>query len=145
MTIKKFEDPIEALKAISELRKRTVDVQVDDFKITLRTLGAKEETETFIDCMRLNGQAFLYQHKIETISRAVVKINEVSIANVDFDIKKEVIGNWNQSLVDELYAKYAELIGSVDAFFEKMKMTSQTNVINNEKEIEKKEDEDEDR
>lgn len=128
--LKKFEDPMQAMQAVSELQQRSTDVEInDEFSITVRTLGAKDETESFIDCMNLWGQAFLLKHKMETLCRAITHINNVSIETIELEDKREVIGSWSQELVDELYLEYAKMLGSVDAFLKKIELTAQTNVI----------------
>lgn len=134
------ENPIEAMNMIGSLRHRTVDVNVDeDFTITLRSLGAKDETETFVECMNYWGQAFLYKHKIETISRAIVAINEKPLVGVSVEEKKNLIGNWHQGLIDELYYEYAKLIGDIDNFLEKMSVVAETNAVGSQEAAKQKE------
>ncbi|MDO8640286.1 MAG: hypothetical protein Q7R33_01980 [Nitrosarchaeum sp.] len=128
--IKKFDDPLAAMNAVSDLKQRTKIVELDDnFKVTVRTLGAKDETDTFIECMNLWGQAFLYKHKLETLCRSIIDINGVSIQAVDIVLKRDIMGKWSQEVIDELYIEYARLIGNIDAFLEKMKLTAETNVV----------------
>lgn len=127
--VKKFDDPLSAMKAVSELRHRTKVVNLDDnFKITLRTLGTKKETDTFINCMHLWGQAFIYKHKIETLIHAIIQINDVQI-DVDEDAKRSLIELWSQDVIDELYLEYATMIGSVESYLKKIQLTAETNVV----------------
>jgi len=138
MAVKKFDDPITAMKAISELRRRTVDVPIEDgFTVTLRTLGTKSETDTFVNCMSLWGQAFLYKHKIETLISAITHINGLPLDSVSDVDKRSIIESWSQDLVDDLYIAYAKLVGAVDEFFEKIKLTAETNVIGAKEVLEK--------
>lgn len=131
--IKKFDDPVTALNAISELRQRAITKTIDDYKFTIKSLGAKDETDTFIDCMELWGQAFLYRHKIETLSRAITHINDVPLESVSIDDRRKIIGTWSQELVDELYLEYANLLGVLEAFLEKIRLTAETNVVGTKK------------
>ena len=127
--IKKFDDPIAAMQAVAELRHRTKIVELDDFKVTLRTLGTKDETDTFINCMHLWGQAFIYKHKIETLIVAIVQINGMSLDGVNEESKRAVIEKWSQDIVDELYLEYAKMIGSLDNYLQKIQLTAETNVV----------------
>jgi len=130
MSIKKFEDPLLVMNAIAELRHRSKDVIVDaNFSVTIRSLGAKDETDSFIACMNLWGQAFIYQHKLETLSRAITHVNKISLDKLSTDEKRNIISTWSQDLVDELYLEYAKLLGSLDEFFKNIELTAQTNVI----------------
>jgi len=126
---KKFEDPLLAMNAISEIRHRSKDVPVENFIVTIRTLGAKDETDTFIDCMNLWGQAFIYQHKLETLCRAITHVNKMSLDKMSVNEKRQIISSWHQELIDELYVEYARLLTSIDNFFKNIEMTAQTNVI----------------
>jgi len=129
--IKKFDDPLSAMKAVSELNHRSVDVKIGsgDFVVTVRTLGTQDETNTFINCMHLWGQAFIYKHKVETLIRAITKINGLSLEDISEKEKREIIEEWNQDIVDEIYLEYAKLIGSVESYLEKIQLTAETNVI----------------
>jgi len=131
---KMIEDPFEAMHAVSELRHRTVDVDIDDGMIvTLRSLGAKDETDTFVECMNFWGQAFLYKHKIETLARSITAINGNYFQISDdekkdmIDAKKEILGSWHQDIIDELYSEYAGLTGRIDEYLEKMAVSAETN------------------
>lgn len=137
--VKKFDNALTALSAISELRQRTVVKTIDEYKFTIKSLGAKDETDTFIDCMQLWGQAFLYQHKIETLSRAITHVNDLPLESVSIDERRQIIGTWNQELVDELYLEYANLLGVLETFLDKIRLTSETNVIGSKKFTEEKE------
>lgn len=131
-----IEDPFEALSEVSNIRHRTTEVDIGDGHIvTVRSLGAKDETDTFIECMNYWGQAFLYKHKLETLARAIVAVDGQTFAE-EMDItkkkkmldrKKEIIGKWHQEIIDELYVEYAKLIGNIDAFLDKMSLTAETN------------------
>lgn len=127
--IKKFDDPMMAMRAVAELRHRSKDVEFDDFKVTIRTLGTKKETDTFINCMNLWGQAFIYKHKIETLVRAITHINGLSLENIKEEDKRFVIESWSQEIVDEIYLEYAKIIGSVDLYLQKIQLTAESNVI----------------
>lgn len=137
--IKKFDDALTALNAISELRQRAIDKVIDEYKFTIKSLGAKDETDTFISCMELWGQAFIYQHKIETLSRAITHVNDVSLESIGVDDRRQIIGTWNQELVDELYLEYANLLGILETFLDKIRLTSETNVVGAKKYKEEKE------
>lgn len=126
---KKFDDPLLALTAIAELRFRTKEVPLDEHVITIRTLGAKDETDTFVECMSLWGQAMIYKHKIETLCRAITHIDSLSLEKISVMEKKIIIETWSQEIIDELYTEYAKLLGVTDDFFEKIKMTAETNII----------------
>ena len=127
--VKKFDDPLMAMKAVAELRHRSKDVEFDDFKVTIRTLGTKKETDTFINCMNLWGQAFIYKHKIETLIRAITHINGLTLESVKEEDKRSVIESWSKDIVDEIYLEYAKLIGSVDLYLQKIQLTAETNVV----------------
>ena len=130
MPIKKFDSAIQAMQAISEIGQQTINVPIsEDFSITLSSLGAKDETDSFIDCMNYFGQAFLYKHKTETLVRSMISVNDLSLDEIELDVKRELIGRWSQSLVDKIYFEYAKLTGSVESFLEKIKLTAQTNII----------------
>lgn len=128
--IKKFDDALLALTAVAELQQRSITVSLsDEFNVTIRSLGAKDETDTFIECMNFWGQAFIYKHKTETMCRCITHINGLSVTDVDILARKTIIESWNQGLIDNIYFEYAKLIGSVDDFFEKIKLSAQTNVV----------------
>jgi hypothetical protein len=131
--VKKYDSAESAMAAISEIGQRTTTVPlVDDsheFKVTLRSLGAQDETDSFVDCMNFWGQAFLYKHKIETLVRCITHVNDQPIDSLSLDQRRKLIGQWGQSLVDKLFLEYAALIGAVDDFLEKVKLTAQTNVV----------------
>jgi len=128
--IKKFEDPLSAMKAVSELNHRSVDVKInEEFTVTVRTLGTDAETNTFIECMNLWGQAFIYKHKTETLIRSITHVNGLSLESIDEKVKRKVIESWNQDIVDEIYLEYAKLIGEVELYLEKIQLTAETNVI----------------
>jgi hypothetical protein len=133
MPIKKYDSAEAAMAAISEIGQRTTTVTlVDDsheFKVTLRSLGAQDETDSFVDCMNFWGQAFLCKHKIETLVRCITHVNDQPIEDLEFEQRRQLIGKWGQALVDKLYIEYATLIGSVDDFLEKIKLTAKTNVV----------------
>jgi hypothetical protein len=131
MPVKKFNSAIEAMQAISSIGQRSKVITLNDqFKVTICSLGAQDETESFVDCMNFWGQAFLYKHKIETLSRCITKVNDQEItSDITLDMKREYIGKWSQSLVDNLYMDYAKLLGDVDEFLDKIKLTAQTNVV----------------
>jgi hypothetical protein len=132
MPVKKFNTAVEAMMAISDIGRRSNEIHLDEkneFKVKIRSLGAQDETDSFVDCMNYWGQAFLYKHKIETLVRAITHVNELPIEDVSFSTKRTLIGSWSQVLVDQLYMEYAKLIGSVDDFLEKIKLTAQTNVV----------------
>lgn len=127
--VKKFDDPLIAMNAVAELRHRSTDVEFDNFKVTVRTLGTKKETDTFINCMNLWGQAFIYKHKIETLIKAITHVNELSVEDINEDDKRAIIEKWSQDIVDEIYLEYAKLIGSVDLYLQKIQLTAETNII----------------
>ena len=126
---KKFDNPLVALTAISELRFRSKDITLDDHVITIRTLGAKDETDSFIECMKLWGQAMIYKHKIETLCRSISHIDTIALDKISVDEKRLVIETWSQEVIDELYMEYAKLLGVTDEFFEKIRLTAETNII----------------
>jgi len=128
--IKKFDDPLSAMKAVSELSHRSVDVNInEEFTVTVRTLGTKAETNTFIECMNLWGQAFIYKHKIETLIRSITHVNGLSLEDIKETDKREIIESWNQDIVDEIYLEYAKLIGEVESYLDRIQLTAETNVI----------------
>ena len=151
--MKRTDDPMEAMKMIAEMQHRTIDVQInDDISVTLRSLGAKDETDTVGDCMQYWGQAYIYKHKIETLARSIIAINGKSFSPVldsgpEFDYltpenkllkaKRDAVGSWNQSLVDMLYNKYANMIQDVERFMEKIKITAETNAVGAREALEK--------
>jgi hypothetical protein len=127
--IKKFDDPLLAMQAVAELHQRSKIIKLNDFEIIVRTLGTKDETDTFINCMNLWGQAFIYKHKIETLILAITHINGLSLENVNIEKRREIINLWNQEIVDEIYLEYAKLIGSIEKFLQNIQLTAETNVI----------------
>jgi hypothetical protein len=133
MPVKKYDSAEDAMKAISEMGQRSTTVSLtnenSDFKIAIKSLGAKDETDSFVDCMNFWGQAFLYKHKLETLARCITHVNDQTIDELDIDQRRFLIGQWQQSLVDKLYMEYARLLGSVDEFLDKIKLTAQTNVV----------------
>jgi len=127
--VKKIEDPIVALNSIAELKARSKEVTVENRIITIKTLGARDETDSFVECMKLWGQAMIYKHKLETMYRAITHIDGISLEKVDFTEKKMIIDTWKQEIIDQLYNEYAILLGIAEEFFEKIKFTAETNVI----------------
>lgn len=127
--VKKIDDPLLAMKAVAELYKRSKVVELNEFEITIRTLGTKDETDTFINCMNLWGQAFIYKHKIETLILAITHVNGLSLENIEIEVRREIINKWNQQIIDEIYFEYAKLIGSVEKFLQNIQLTAETNVI----------------
>lgn len=135
--VKLMEDPFEAMQAVSELRHRTNDVDIGDgFVVTLRSLGAKDETESFVECMNFWGQAFLYKHKIEVLARSIHAVNNQPFHGPDvspeekkkvIEEKKKIIGAWHQGVIDDLYVEYARLSGNIDEYLDKMAVVAETN------------------
>ena len=130
MPVKKYNSAIEAMQAVSSIGQKTKVISIDNgFTITICSLGAQLETDSFIECMNFWGQAFIYKHKLETLSRCIIAINDQNTSEILLDERKQIIGSWSQGLVDNLYKEYAKLLGSVDEYLEKIKLTAQTNVI----------------
>jgi len=134
-----IDDPFVAMQEMSEIRHRTSDVDIGDgFIVTLKSLGAKDETDSFIECMNFWGQAFLYKHKIETIVRSMYAINNIPFHTADvsdeekkkiIEEKKKIVSSWHQTVIDDLYVEYAKLSGNVDEFLDKMALTAETNSV----------------
>lgn len=145
MPVKKFDSAEAAMMAISEIGQRSITVPLmngkKDFNVTIRALGAQDETDSFVDCMNFWGQAFLCKHKVETLIRCITHVNDQPVDGLDLDQRRALIGQWRQSLVDKLYQDYAGLIGSVDEFFDKIKLTAQTNAVGFKEDSEKTEKE----
>lgn len=139
--IKKSDNSWDAMGAIAKLQHKEINITIEEITITMRSLGAKEETDSFIECQHLWGQAFLFQHKIEVLSRSIIAVNGEKFSKIPADgddlsdekrmlnKKRELIGQWRQNLVDELYQKYANMIDDVDKFMEKVRISSETNAI----------------
>ena len=136
-TAKMMEDPFEAMHSISELRHRTADIDIGDGMIvTLRSLGAKDETDSFVECMNYWGQAFLYKHKIETLARSIHAVNGQPLHGTEekaedrkkvIEEKRNILGKWHQEVIDDLYVEYARLSGNIDEYLDKMAVTAETN------------------
>jgi hypothetical protein len=140
--VKKFDSALDALNAVAELERRNATINIgDDFEVVIKSLGAEDETATFVDCMNTWGQAFVYKHKIETLSRSITQINGMSTETIDLNAKKLAIGQWQQVLVDHVYREYATLVGDIDEYFEKIKLTAETNVVGYKQNQIKKEEE----
>ena len=123
--LQKFDDHLAVLDGLGKLGKKTKKVEIGDVVITLSTLGSEDETEVFIACSDLSGNAYFHKLKSETLKRAIRVVNNndlYSFLNSDLNeidkkqLREEIhrkIGNmlreWKEDLIAYLYSEWIDL------------------------------------
>ena len=119
-------------KMLEELKKlKSVYNAVSEFavgsqlKVKVKTLTSEEETEVHTYAMGYEqGLAYLYSVKRESLCKAIIALNGNEIPEIveqgaekvqrHIWLRTNVICGWSQMLIDQVWNKYAELIGSVE-------------------------------
>ena len=93
---------------------------INGFKFDVHTLTGKEQNDVWMSVSFLNNDTKFFLIKVAFLARAVTAVNgrdlEVLYSGRDYrDLTKEqrcirVIESWQQSVVDELYDFYSELV-----------------------------------
>lgn len=119
----KMLDELKKLKDVYSLVKE-FDVG-KQLKVKIKTLTSEEETEVHSYAMGFEqGLAYLYSVKRETLCKAIVALNGNDLSEEIVEqsgkvqrhiwLRENIICGWNQMLVDQIWNKYAELIGEVE-------------------------------
>ena len=122
---------LEDLKKLKNVYYETTEVTLGkELKITVQLLTSEEETDVHAKAMSYDqGLAYLYAVKRETLSRSIVAINGNKIPETIDDlnekgepekleryawIRKNIIGGWNQVLIDYAWEGYAKLLTNLE-------------------------------
>ncbi len=124
-------------RVLEDLKKlKDVYNQIEDFKIgeelliKMRILSSEDETEVHAFAMAYDqGLAYLFSVKRETITRSIIGLNgkeipefieelnekgEVEKIQRHVWLRKNIIKGWNQLLIDQVWNKYAILMGKIE-------------------------------
>jgi ADP-dependent phosphofructokinase/glucokinase len=117
-------DPFEALTELAKIGKMTKEFEIAEMKILLSTLDAESESNVFISCSDLSGNAYFNKLKAETLKYAIKAVNGQKLDGYE-DIKEEVernklkketleklakiLSQWDQNVISFLYKKWTEL------------------------------------
>jgi hypothetical protein len=127
----------QAFAPLSEIGHRRKTFDMFGMQITLKTLLPSEESKVqrTVSEMQEEGDSlaleFLDQYRIETLCRAIVKINEVELSyphvltgetlpsGVEVKIPREeailkIISNWSRPVISQIFNSYALLLEEVE-------------------------------
>ena len=117
-------DAFKALEELSKLGKMESEIKVGEVTITLGTLDTEQESDVFVQCSELTGNAYFYKLKLETVKYA---LRAVGGARVDDYIKIEkdeerqkmkkealerisgILKTWDENVLSFLYNEWAKL------------------------------------
>ena len=118
-------------KMLEELKKlKNVYNEVKEFdigselKVKIKILTSEEETEVHSYAMGFEqGLAYLYSVKRESLCKAIIGLNGKDIPEVITEqdkvqrhiwLRENVVCGWSQALIDQVWAKYADLMATVE-------------------------------
>jgi len=80
-------DAIQLLKDLGKTgyKEKVINI-ADGFSITLKTLTSREDTDVFNVLDGLKGSEFFHNHKVHTLARCVIQINEFRF-DIESDLK----------------------------------------------------------
>lgn len=117
---------LDELKKLKDVYSAVKEFDVGkQLKIKVKTLTSEEETEVHTYAMGYEqGLAYLYSVKRETLCKSIISLNEKDIPAEVLDqsgkvqrhiwLRENIICGWSQMLVDQVWNRYAELIGEVE-------------------------------
>ncbi len=119
----------DVLTRLSKLGKKSKIVDLGDVKIKLATLDSQQESDVFISCTDLTGNAYFYKLKAETLKYAIKEVDGERLDSYE-DIKEtddkekerkeamkkdilirlsKILNSWDENLISFLYSKWLEL------------------------------------
>ena len=150
--LKLLKDPFEVLTKLTELSKETEEITItNDFKITISTVGSEDEADIFAAANKEKGTSeYFSRHKRETIVRAIIAINGLSLKDYEKleneeyrKVKEEtlnkvrkIVDGWDDNLVTFIYGKWSGIVKKNEDKLTKMKILEP--VVEEKKEEEKK-------
>jgi len=120
----KIESAFEALTKLSEIGKKSKVEQIGNLKLLLTTLTSDEETNVFIACSELTGNAYFNKLKSETLKYAIKAVNDQRLdeyESIKEEVKREVLrketllklekilGSWDENVIAFLYTKWVAI------------------------------------
>jgi len=117
-------DALKALDKLSELGKKQKDVKIGDMSITVSTLDTGDETDVFISCSELTGNAYFYTLKLSTLKYAIRAVNGqrldlyLDIKDVGQRIKSrsdvlqqvsDILRKMDEKVISFLYSEWAKM------------------------------------
>ena len=119
-------DAFAALSDLSKLGKKTKEVEIGEAKtkILLSTMDSEQEGNVFIACGDLNGNAYFFRLKAETLKYAIKAVNgkrldeyeNIKEADKREKLKAEtlieltkILNSWDENVISFLYGKWTEL------------------------------------
>jgi hypothetical protein len=117
-------DALNALNKLCELGKKQKDIKIGDLIITLSTLNTGDETEVFISCSELQGNAYFNTLKLQTLKYAIKAVNNQKLDNyndIEDNVEKqknkndtlqkisEILKNFDDKIITFLYTEWAKL------------------------------------
>jgi hypothetical protein len=122
-------DAMKALQSLSRLGKKERDVKIEETTITLSALDTGDETEVYVACSELQGNAYFYKLKLETLKYSICAVNGKRLDTYrgidDFNQRQvnkiksldeisEVLKTWNENVVTYLFTEFSKLTGEVE-------------------------------
>ena len=129
------DEVFELLGRVEALGKMENTVKISDgFIINLSTISAEEEAASFAATSGFEGMDYIFQHKRETLARAIKgvngkKFNYDSISDKKarkeskkeaIDKLKELMGEWREEVISFLYNEFLKLTGNAEDQLKKL-------------------------
>jgi hypothetical protein len=117
-------DALNALDKLSELGKKQKEIKVGDMSILLSTLDTGDETDVFVSCSELTGNAYFYTLKLATLKYAIRAVNGNKLDSY-LELKdlgerqknraeilqkiSDILKKWDEKVITYLYTEWAKL------------------------------------
>jgi len=117
-------DALKSLEKLSELGKKEKIISIGDIKITISTLDTGDETDVFVSCSELSGNAYFNTLKLATLKYAIRAVNGERLDSYleETDLRKkeqaradvlqkvsDIVKKWDEKVVSFLYTEWANL------------------------------------
>ncbi len=116
---------LEELKKLKNVYNEVKEFDIgSELKVKIKILTSEEETEVHSYAMGFEqGLAYLYSVKRESLCKAIIGLNGRDIPEVITEqdkvqrhiwLRENVVCGWSQALIDQVWAKYADLMATVE-------------------------------
>lgn len=116
---------LEELKKLKNVYNEVKEFDIgSELKVKIKILTSEEETEVHSYAMGFEqGLAYLYSVKRESLCKAIIGLNGKDIPEVITEqdkvqrhiwLRENVVCGWSQALIDQVWAKYADLMATVE-------------------------------